>query len=538
MSPYEQLLRHRFLVAMGLGSLGLTLLPACKPKDVDGDGFVVDQDCDDSNAAIHANAEEICDGIDNNCDGVIDTDATDRSSWYADTDADGYGDPLTSSLTCKAPEGTVADNTDCAPDQAEIHPGAEEQVQDRLDNDCDGMVDEMTCSEAKVPASVEEVQATRGKTPLMFCIDAPEDGQPCTEPGDIQAQTLVNNVIGKPPSGTLPGGGYYSGSWHVGDAVCGPDATVSDSCCYVFRVDEMVTQTLPRLMRGGKGLDGGDEVLIGGGGDQKPTHGRPLTVHGVPRTAPAASSTDWSGAIELDPIQLTNDQRNQVAQAWQQAALYEHASVASFARFTLELMALEAPPELLLAATRAQADEIAHARACFSVASSFAGSPLGPGNLDLTGAMDTAVTPRGVMVQTILEGCINETLAAAEAAWLSEQTEIGEIRRVQKQIAEDESRHAALGWKTVRWLLQKHPELVNPARGAFAQALETATAEEPLATDDAWMTPYGCMPTAERAALQADVWKRVIVPCAQALLDASQPENAFAHPGAGAGLFT
>ena len=97
MTPHALQLRHRFLVAMGLGSMTLGLLQACetaedpstdaagtspivppRPVDADGDGFAADQDCDDSSAAVNAQAEEICDGIDNNCDDVIDTDATDR----------------------------------------------------------------------------------------------------------------------------------------------------------------------------------------------------------------------------------------------------------------------------------------------------------------------------------------------------------------------------------------------------------------------------------------------------------------------------
>ena len=71
--------------------------------------------------------------------------------------------------------------------------------------------------------------------------------------------------------------------------------------------------------------------------------------------------------------------------------------------------------------------------------------------------------PAQVLVQTILEGCINETLSAAEATWLSERATLRTIRLVQRQIAADETRHAALGWKTVRWLLQ-HPDLFDLAK--------------------------------------------------------------------------
>jgi hypothetical protein len=539
MTPHAQQLRNGFLAAMGLSTMSLTLFLACKAKDVDGDGFVADQDCDDSRAEVNADAEEVCDGVDNNCDGVIDTDASDRSTWYTDTDTDGYGDALGATLACEAPAGSVADNTDCDPEQAEIHPGAEEQLQDQLDNDCDGMIDEMACPEATIPSSVEEVQATRAQAPLMFCVELPEDGQSCPSPDDIQAQELVNDKIGKAHEGTDSSCEYYASNWQIGDSVCGPDETTPASCCYVFQVGESCVD--PGTPAGPTELlrayqVGDAEAVIGSTKDPGWTHGRPLTVHGAPRTAPTAVSGDWSGVLDLDLTPLTSAQRNQLAQAWQQAALYEHASVASFARFTLELMALEAPPELLAAATRAQGDEIAHARACFAMASSFAGSPLGPGSLDLSGAMDQETTPQGMLVQTILEGCVNETLAAAEAAWLSEQTEIETIRQVQKQIAEDESRHAALGWKTVRWLLQRHPELVGAAQEAFEQALEATTANRPQASDDTWMAPYGSMPTSMKAALRADVWEQVITPCAQALLSASKGYASLDENPQGPGL--
>ncbi|MEE2749813.1 MAG: MopE-related protein [Myxococcota bacterium] len=527
MTPHANQLRQGFLVAMGLSALSLVILPGCKPKDMDKDGFVLAEDCDDSNAAIHPEAQEICDAIDNNCDGVVDSDATDRSIWYTDQDADGHGDPGLTSLACKAPENTVANNTDCNPAEATAHPGAKEDHTDRIDNDCDGMVDEMTCPEATTPKSAKRVLATQGKKPLMFCTDTPEEGQSCPSPTELNAQQMVQNAVGRPPGSLLTNDGSYSMTWWVTDPICGPDETQPDSCCYVFQVGSK-----------GFGLAGGptsadkffqgDVVGISERAAQ-PVHGRPLTVAGTPRVAPSHTNRDWFEIVEIDLRALTPAQRAQLAAAWQQAGLYEHASVASFARFALELMALQAPPELLLAATRAQADEVLHARACFSMASAFSNVHLGPGNLDLKGVMNHEVTAEQVLVQTILEGCINETLAASEADWLSEQADFPPIRRIQKQIAEDESRHAALGWKTVRWILQQHPELVDSARDAFAEGRRRLLGLPANNTDDAWMAPYGCMPEMERTRLAAEVWNQVIEPCAQALLLATE-KQAHANP--------
>lgn len=112
--------------------------------DVDMDGFADGCDCNDNDASINPDAIEICDGIDNNCDGLTDDDdptVTDQSTWYADTDGDGFGDDSSSVLACNAPAGYVADNTDCDDTEANAFPGNTE-VCDSIDNNCDGQVDE------------------------------------------------------------------------------------------------------------------------------------------------------------------------------------------------------------------------------------------------------------------------------------------------------------------------------------------------------------------------------------------------------------
>ncbi|MCB9764810.1 MAG: putative metal-binding motif-containing protein [Alphaproteobacteria bacterium] len=110
------------------------------PIDEDGDGFAVEEDCDDADPAVNPEAEERCDGIDNNCDGVIDADAADRSTWYADGDGDGYGagDPLEG---CEAPPGAVTSSDDCDDADEAVNPGATELC-DGIDNDCDGAIDD------------------------------------------------------------------------------------------------------------------------------------------------------------------------------------------------------------------------------------------------------------------------------------------------------------------------------------------------------------------------------------------------------------
>jgi hypothetical protein len=131
------------LTRIGLIGLAAVTLVACnKPSDYDGDGFTADIDCNDNDAAIHPEATEVCDGVDNNCDNSIDgSDADGAATYYADADADGFGGVALSITQCDAPTGFVANGDDCDDNNLDIHPDAAE-VCDGADNDCDGLVDD------------------------------------------------------------------------------------------------------------------------------------------------------------------------------------------------------------------------------------------------------------------------------------------------------------------------------------------------------------------------------------------------------------
>ena len=109
--------------------------------DADGDGFYGTADCDDGDKAIFPGATELCDGVDNDCDGSIDEWSPDAVTWYLDSDGDGYGDGTATKDACDPPEGYVDNLLDCDDTDAEVHPDATE-VCNGWDDDCNDTIDD------------------------------------------------------------------------------------------------------------------------------------------------------------------------------------------------------------------------------------------------------------------------------------------------------------------------------------------------------------------------------------------------------------
>ena len=101
-------------------------------------------DCDDSDPAINPDATEVCDTVDNDCDGDVDDNDSSlvgAQTWYLDHDGDTFGDSTYPMQSCNQPSGYVADSTDCNDLSAVAFPGGAE-ICDGLDNDCDGSADD------------------------------------------------------------------------------------------------------------------------------------------------------------------------------------------------------------------------------------------------------------------------------------------------------------------------------------------------------------------------------------------------------------
>jgi hypothetical protein len=252
--------------------------------------------------------------------------------------------------------------------------------------------------------------------------------------------------------------------------------------------------------------------------------GRPMMVDGQARRASVARRADWSAPASVDVEPLTAEVRAALRDAWLEDALLEHASIASFARFTLQLLALGAPPALVEASQQASLDEVRHARDCFALASRYAKTTLGPSELPLAGALVEATLAEAVTA-AIVEGCVGETIASAMAAEQRHVAREPQVSAVLDRIAEDEARHAELAWTFVRWAVEVGgAPIASVARETFAaqarlvhEELKKATAR-PRPADEVMWSRHGRLAPSEAAAVTRAALVEVIQPCAAALL--------------------
>jgi len=212
--------------------------------------------------------------------------------------------------------------------------------------------------------------------------------------------------------------------------------------------------------------------------------------------------------------------RRAIVLYWTRAARMEHASVAAFSRFSLQLLAVGAPPSLIEEAHRAALDEIKHAELCFSLATTYAGYSIGPGPLPVDQRALTDWDLPSIAVSTVEEGCVGETIAAIEAEAAAELTEDEAVRAVQRRIFEDESRHAELAWRFVRWAVQGGGAPVRTAiREAFERTMNRFGAAGPLESiHEQRLEAHGILSERRKQMLRAQIMNEVIRPALAVLL--------------------
>jgi hypothetical protein len=219
--------------------------------DADGDGYsscgadneanTGDEDCDEADPARNPGAAEVCDGLDNDCDGEQDEGSAAPGTWQADADLDGYGDPTSATVSCAVPPGYVALGGDCDDDNAAINPGATE-ICDGADTDCDGdlaLVEmdldgdgyspcENDCDDSDAAQNLDDLDLDGSSTCQGDCDDSDatlsgidgdadgystctgdcDDSDPTRSPGTLElCDGLDNNCDGAVPSAETDGDG-------------------------------------------------------------------------------------------------------------------------------------------------------------------------------------------------------------------------------------------------------------------------------------------------------------------------------------------
>ena len=257
--------------------------------------------------------------------------------------------------------------------------------------------------------------------------------------------------------------------------------------------------------------------------------GRPFLVGGIQRQAASVSRNDWAHAMAPDLDELDSAARSTLAEHYTRAGLMEHASIAAFARFVIDLLALGAPPQLVEDAQGALADELAHAQICFGLASEYGGASRGPGRIDVEGALQSG-SSSAILETTFREMCIGETCAAMEVAESAQRATEPTVRAALERIAADETRHATLGWKFVKWLLDGQSA---SERGRSLERLRSLVAAEgrrrggseakarPASETDA-LVAHGFLPDEVRSAVHDAAINEVVAPCVEALANRQQ----------------
>jgi hypothetical protein len=249
--------------------------------------------------------------------------------------------------------------------------------------------------------------------------------------------------------------------------------------------------------------------------------GRPFIDASGERVAPARRGRSWARGRRPRLARLSAVERAVLAAAWTQDALVEHASVAAFARTTLELMALGAPAELVAGAQAAAADELRHARVSFALASAYAGHAVEPAAFPVAGAVAVETDLARVAAATFREGCVGETVVALLSARAAGAATDPAPRALLEMVARDEARHAELAWRTLGWLVRTFGAPVRAAVRAEVAALRergVRLTQVTAGADEAVLAAHGRITAVAADAARREAVEGVILPCVELLL--------------------
>ena len=214
--------------------------------------------------------------------------------------------------------------------------------------------------------------------------------------------------------------------------------------------------------------------------------------------------------------------RRALSAAWVMDGLFEHASVASFARLSMQLLAAGAPADLLRDTHAAAIDEVRHAELCFALASAYADEDLAPSSLPVPDAVAITKDLEEIVAESVVEGCIGETLAAAQAAEsLARATDPAVVAALEDTL-KDEIRHAELAWRIVAWAIGRGGERVRrKVARTFANFVPPAAPKRDMeGVCAALFAAHGRLTADEARDTALRALREVVVPCSCALLAA------------------
>lgn len=244
--------------------------------------------------------------------------------------------------------------------------------------------------------------------------------------------------------------------------------------------------------------------------------GRQLRRRGKVLLAPVAAGAGWT-TLSLSAA-VPDELRAPLAARFRENGRTEHASVAAFARLTLDLLALGAPAKLIESAGRDSLDEIRHAELCFSIARALDGRDESPGPFPAAQRAGGVVSSRPLAlaqlaVGSLIDGALHEGVSARVLARLVRRCEEPAARELLRELAADEGRHAAHGWDVVEWCLAEGGAPVAHAlRGALRSLPESIDSALPEAAATGAWERYGIhgreLEAAEHAKARADLVRR------------------------------
>jgi hypothetical protein len=286
----------------------------------------------------------------------------------------------------------------------------------------------------------------------------------------------------------------------VVDVVGGPYGT-PDQCCY-----DVITESFPCYV------------------------GRTFFIDEGVVTAKLRRGLGWSERMRPDVSRIDRRTLRALGEAWARDGLFEHASVASFARFAMQLLAVGAPAELLRQTHLAAADEVNHAEMSFALAAAYLCEPVEPAELPFEAPVTIEANLAAIAHETVMEGCIGETVATLQALEALEHTTDPAVRRVLVKTVEDEARHALLAWRFMAWALEVGDAGVHVAVARAFRAFHPPAprVEDLTGVDLARYRAHGRQTAIEARSIAERVLRDVVAPCARALLARPGPLRACA----------